>query len=189
MRLINPLGSRCTHRLLNLRQTSRLCTHNERPETMDQKYERILIFRCSPEETGVPRENLPRRVWNRQTKLTYNHWLATLVKGKCLSTKPTLPATGVMCHPDTEQNRPYKTRPWPCRGLNWRPTAPQARTLPVCHTTPHYYIHDTGQIHWYNRIPTHHCKQRLSYKMETESTSNESPSAMRNYLLDPLCLN
>ena len=35
-----------THRLLNLRQTSRLCTHNERPETMDQKCERIPIFRC-----------------------------------------------------------------------------------------------------------------------------------------------
>ena len=52
-RHINPLGSQGaavwqpqrTHRLLNLRQTSRLCTHNKRPETMDQKYERILIFR------------------------------------------------------------------------------------------------------------------------------------------------
>ena len=38
---------------------------------------------------GVPGENLPRRVWNRQTKFTYNHWLAALVKGKCSSTKPT----------------------------------------------------------------------------------------------------
>ena len=37
----------------------------------------------------MPGENLPRRVWNRQTKLTYNHWLAALVKGKCSSTKPT----------------------------------------------------------------------------------------------------
>ena len=53
-RLINPLNSlgaavwqlQCTHRLLYLRQTSRLCTRNERPETMDQKYERIPIFRC-----------------------------------------------------------------------------------------------------------------------------------------------
>ena len=53
----------------------------------------------------MPGENLPRRVWNQQTKLTYNHWLAALVKRKCLSTKP------------TEQNRPYKI-PWPCRGLN-----------------------------------------------------------------------
>ena len=83
----------------------------------------------------MPGENLPRRVWNRQTKLTYNHWLAALVKGKCSSTKPTRLATGVVCHPDTEQKRPYKI-PWPCRGLNWGPTAPQARTLPVCHTTP-----------------------------------------------------
>ena len=60
-------------------------------------------------------ENLPRRVWNRQTKFTYNHWLAALVKGKCSSTKPTRLATGVVCHPDTEQteqNRPYKI-PWP----------------------------------------------------------------------------
>ena len=84
----------------------------------------------------MPGENLPRGVWNRQTKLTYNHWLAALVKGKCSSTKPTCLATGVLCHPDTEQNRPYKIRPWPCRGLNRGPTAPQAKTLPVCHTTP-----------------------------------------------------
>ena len=41
-------------------------------------------------------------------KLAYNHWLAALVKGKCSSTKPTRLATGVICHPDTEQNRPYK---------------------------------------------------------------------------------
>ena len=83
----------------------------------------------------MPGDNLPRRVWNRQPKLTHNHWLAALVKGKCSSTKPTRLATGVMCHPDTEQNRPYKIRPWPCRGLNRVPTAPQATTLPVCHTT------------------------------------------------------
>ena len=82
----------------------------------------------------MPGENLPRRVWNRQTKFTYNHWLAALVKGKCTSTKPTRLATGVVCHPDTEQNRPYKI-PWSYRGLNRGPTAPQARTLPVCHTT------------------------------------------------------
>ena len=86
--------------------------------------------------TGVPGENLPRRAWNRQTKLTYNHWLAALVKGKCSSTKPTRLATGVMCHHDTEQNRPYKIRPCPCRGLNRGSTVPQTRTLPVCHTTP-----------------------------------------------------
>ena len=60
--------------------------------------------------------------------------IAALVKGKRSSTKPTRLATGVMCHPDTEQNRPYKI--CPCRGLNWGPTALQARTLPVCHTTP-----------------------------------------------------
>ena len=50
-------------------------------------------------ETGVPGENLPSQMWNRQTKFTYNHWLAALVKGKCSSTKPTCLATGVVCHP------------------------------------------------------------------------------------------
>ena len=54
---------------------------------------------------------------------------------KVFEHKPTRLATGVVCHPDTEQNRPYKIL-WPCRGLNRGPTAPQARTLPVCHTTP-----------------------------------------------------
>ena len=34
-----------THRYLNPRQPSRLCTNNEKPEAMDQKYERISIFR------------------------------------------------------------------------------------------------------------------------------------------------
>ena len=83
----------------------------------------------------VSGQNLPRWVWNPQTKFTYNHWLAALVKGKCIrSTKPTRLTTGVVCHPDTEQDRPYKI-PWSCRGLNRGPTAPQARTLPVCHTT------------------------------------------------------
>ena len=75
------------------------------------------------EETWVPRENLPRQEWNRQTKLTYNHWLAALVKWKCSSTKPTQLATGVVYHPDTEQNKPYKI-PWPCWKLNRGPTAP-----------------------------------------------------------------
>ena len=57
----------------------------------------------------MPGENLSRRVWNRQTKFTYNHWLAALVKGKCLSTKPICLATGVVYNPDTEQNRPTKS--------------------------------------------------------------------------------
>ena len=77
----------------------------------------------------------PRWVWHWQTKFTYNHWLAALVKGKCPSTKPTHLATGVVCHPDTGQNRPYKI-PWPYQELNWEPTAPQARTLRVCHSNP-----------------------------------------------------
>ena len=46
---------------------------------------------------------------------------------KVFEHKPTHLATGVVCHPDTEQSRPYKI-PWPCRGLNRGPTAPQVRT-------------------------------------------------------------
>ena len=34
--------------------------------------------------------------------------IAALVKGKCSSTKPTRLANGVVCHPDIEQNKPYK---------------------------------------------------------------------------------
>ena len=67
-------------------------------------------------------------------KCKYNHWLAALVKGKCSSTKLTGLATEVVCHPDTEQNRPCKL-PWLSRELNRGPTAQQVRTLPVCCTT------------------------------------------------------
>ena len=66
--------------------------------------------------------------------------------------KPTHLATGVVCHPEIEQNRPYKI-PWDYRGLNRGPTAPQARTLPVCHTTPNalalvlWFVGHSGLIH------------------------------------------
>ena len=94
----------------------------------------------------MPGENLRRRLWNRQTKFTYNHWLAALilVKGKCSSTKPTRLTTGVVCHPDSEQNKPNKI-PWHCRELNRGPSALQVRTLPVCYTTPmSVSIHQTN---------------------------------------------
>ena len=77
--------------------------------TYYQRYGKILIFRCRrkpecPEKTyqggyGIDKPNSP----------TTNHWLAALVKGKCSSTKPTRLPTGVVCHPDTEQNRPTKS--------------------------------------------------------------------------------
>ena len=71
------------------------------------------------------------------------------MKGKCLSTKPTCFTTGVVYHPDSEQNRPYKI-PWPCRELNQGPTAPQARTLPVCHTTlVHACLCISRSMHFY----------------------------------------
>ena len=63
-----------------------------------------------------------------------NHWLAALVKVKCWSTKPTYLTTGMVCHPDTEQNRPVKN-PLALLGIELGPTAPKARALPVCHTT------------------------------------------------------
>ena len=93
-----------------------------------------------------------RSAWRKPTKAgmesaTQIHiqpLLAALVKGKCLSIKPTYLPTGVVCHPDTEQIRPYKI-PWPCRELNRGPTAPQTRTLPVCHTTPMH-------THFYNKF-------------------------------------
>ena len=58
----------------------------------------------------MPGGNLPTKVGleHQQTKFTYNHWLAALVKGKCSSTKPAHFATGVVCHLDTEQNRPLQ---------------------------------------------------------------------------------
>ena len=61
--------------------------------------------------------------------------IAAMVKGKCSSTKPTRLATGVVCHPDTEQNRPYKI-PGPSWELNRGSTTPQARTFT---SVPHYY--------------------------------------------------
>ena len=142
--LINPLGSlsaavwqpQRTHRLFNLRQTSRFCIHTTRDQklwTRNMKEFRFLgvggnwSARRKPTKAGMESAN----------QIHIQHWLAALVKGKCSSTKPTRLATGVVCHPDTEQNRPYKIH-WPCRGLNRGPTVPQARTLPVCHTTPHY---------------------------------------------------
>ena len=50
----------------------------------------------------------------------------------CISERNQPLATGVVCHPDTEQNRPYKVR-WPCRELNWKPIALQ-RELYQCAT-------------------------------------------------------
>ena len=44
-------------------------------------------------------------------------------------------ATGIVCHPDTEQNRPYKT-PWPCRGLNLGLLHHKRQFTSV----PHYYF-------------------------------------------------
>ena len=96
----------------------------------------------------MPGENLPKRVWNRETTFTYNHCLAALVKGECSSTKPTHLATGVVCHPDSEQNRPYKIL-WPYRELNRGPTAPQARTLPVCYSLQYDTLNARKATHAY----------------------------------------
>ena len=56
---------------------------------MDQKYERTPIFRF---------------------KKTYQGGYGIgKANSHTLSTKPTRLATGVVCYPSTEQNRPYKT--------------------------------------------------------------------------------
>ena len=95
--IYNPMGSQGssvgqsqhTCRWLNRGQPNRL-VHTMR----DQKYERILIFRCR-RKLKCPEQRKPTRwVWNQQIKFTYNHWLAALVKGKCTSTKPTCFITG-----------------------------------------------------------------------------------------------
>ena len=88
-----------------------LCTQRE---TMDQKYERIPIFRCRrklecPEKTyqggyGIGKTN----------SHIYNHWPAALVRA--LNQRTRL-ATGVVCHPKI-QNRISPTKsPDPAR--NW----------------------------------------------------------------------
>ena len=81
-------------------------------------------FQAQEETGGAPGENLPSQVWNQQIKFTYNHWPVLLVKGQCLSTKPTRLPSGVACHPDTERIRPCNIL-WPCQDLNWGPTAQQ----------------------------------------------------------------
>ena len=126
--IYNPMGSQGssvgqsqhTCRWLNRGQPNRL-VHTMR----DQKYERILIFRCR-RKLKCPEQRKPTRwVWNQQIKFTYNHWLAALVKGKCTSTKPTCFITGVGL-----QN------PLALPGLNQGPIASHAKALPVCHTAP-----------------------------------------------------
>ena len=79
-------------------------------------------------------ENLPRRVWNRQTKFT--SLASCICERKVFKHKPTHLATGVVCHPDSEQNRPHKI-PRSCRGLNRGPTASENFTsVPHYSTTP-----------------------------------------------------
>ena len=65
----------------------------------------------------------PTKAGMESTNQTHIQSLASCIGEWRVSTKPTRLATGVVCQPDTEQNRPYKI-PWPCRGLNRGPTAP-----------------------------------------------------------------
>ena len=81
----------------------------------------------------------------------YNHWLPALVKGKCSSTKPTRLGIGVVCHPDTEQNRPTKS---PLQGLN---RCKNIDSPPTTESPPSIDIHgvkrDLDKKHWC--IPHH----------------------------------
>ena len=75
-----------------------------------QSYQSIIsIFISIPKQTSKSESNKKVHVWYSKVVHTlYNHWLAALVKGKCSSAKWTHLAIGVVCHPDTEQNRPTK---------------------------------------------------------------------------------
>ena len=98
-----------THTWLNLGQSSRL-VHTRDQKIWTRNMEGFSFFgvggnrsaQRKPTEAGMESAN--------QIHIQ-THWLASLVKGKCTSTKPTHFATGVVCHPDTEQNRPTKF-PW-----------------------------------------------------------------------------
>ena len=91
--------------------------HNEDPEIRNKiLWEGVTIFRCrrKPECPDIK----PTKVGMESANQIHirNHWQAALEKGKCTSTKPTnfffnRLATGVVCHPDTEQNRPYCKNP------------------------------------------------------------------------------
>ena len=69
----------------------------QRSETLDQKYERIPI--CMKY----------RSAWRKPTKAGMT--LADFAKEKCMSTEPTRLTftTGVVCHPDTKQNKLTKS--------------------------------------------------------------------------------
>ena len=67
----------------------------------------IFSFFFGRTQLHLCRENLPRWVWNPQTKFLCNYqiinfWLVALVKGKCLSTKSTHLATWAVYHPGME---------------------------------------------------------------------------------------
>ena len=104
---------------------------------MDQKYERIPIFRCR-RKPECPEKTYTKTGMESANQIYIQPLASCIGERKVFEPKPTRLATGVVYHPDSEQNRPYKF-PWPCRELNRWPTAPQARTLPVCHTTTHLY--------------------------------------------------
>ena len=109
--------------------------HNEEPEIRNRILWEGVRFLGVGGNWSAQRKPIPIKV-GMESANQIHHWLVALVKGKCTSRALNQPASPLeyMCHPDTEQNRPYNI-PWSCRGLNQGPTAPQARTLPVCHTT------------------------------------------------------
>ena len=55
----------------------------------------VRFLNCSM-KPECPEKDLPKWVWNRQTKFTYNYWQAAFLTGKCSSTKTTRLATRVV---------------------------------------------------------------------------------------------
>ena len=99
--MVDDFGEKLMHIERNLRKDGLNMTAFNRKLKFVNVYKFINVYSCE----RVHGPSSTTRVWNRQTKFTHNHWLAALVEGKCLSTKPTGLPTGVLCHPDTEQKK------------------------------------------------------------------------------------
>ena len=82
---------------------------------------------------------------------------------QALYTQPTRLATGVVCHTDTQQNKPYKI-PWPCQGLNRGPTALHPSVHPSIHPCVRPSVHPS--IH-----PSIHLQMIFSFARDAVATA------------------
>ena len=114
------------------------CTHNERP---DQKLwtRHTEGFRFLGAGGNRSSRRKPTKTGMESANQIHIQPLASCIGEKKVyehsNTKPTRLATGVVCHPDTEQNRPTKS-PGPAGDWTGNLLYHQARDLPACHTSP-----------------------------------------------------